>query len=109
MPYTMEDFRRDYVREHLKDLTPEELMAGLSEEDLLKGLSAEKLLEGVPLEKRLEGIPLEKLLEGVSDEELAALLKRRQGGDISLAAHCPLPEPNLVVDASGSAADNPKG
>ena len=26
MPYTMEDFRRDYAREHLKDLTPEEIL-----------------------------------------------------------------------------------
>ena len=50
MPYTMEDFRRDYVREHLKHLTPEEL------------------LEGVPIEKRLEGVPVEKRPEGLSAE-----------------------------------------
>ena len=28
MPYTMADFRREYVKEHLKDLTPEERLEG---------------------------------------------------------------------------------
>lgn len=36
MPYTMEDFRRDYVKEHLKDLTVEEILEGMSTEDILK-------------------------------------------------------------------------
>jgi hypothetical protein len=38
MPYTMEDFRRDYVKEHLKDLTPDERLEGLSPEDIEKHL-----------------------------------------------------------------------
>jgi hypothetical protein len=33
MPYTMADFRRDYVKEHLKNLIPEERLAGLSPEE----------------------------------------------------------------------------
>jgi hypothetical protein len=95
MPYTMEDFRRDYVREHLKDLTPEEILTVVSAEDLLgslsvekrlEGVPVEKRLEGVPVEKRLEGVPVEKRLEGVSDEELAALLKRRLGSDSAPSA-----------------------
>jgi hypothetical protein len=43
MPYTMADFRRDYVREHLKDLTPEERLEGLPVEERLKGLSAQEI------------------------------------------------------------------
>lgn len=46
MPYTMEDFRRDYVREHLKELTPKERLEGLSPEERLKGLSP-KVIEGI--------------------------------------------------------------
>jgi hypothetical protein len=52
MSYTMEDFRRDYVKEHLKDLTPEERLAGLTPEERLAGLTPEakealrKLLQG---------------------------------------------------------------
>jgi hypothetical protein len=34
MPYTMEDFRRDYVKEHLQKLSPEERLEGLSPEEL---------------------------------------------------------------------------
>jgi hypothetical protein len=45
VPYTMEDFRRDYVKEHLKDLTLEERLQGLSPEERLEGLSPQQLLE----------------------------------------------------------------
>jgi hypothetical protein len=41
MPYTMEDFKRDYVKEHLKKLTPVERLEGLSPKVLLKSLSPE--------------------------------------------------------------------
>ena len=47
MPYTMQDFRRDYVKEHLKDLTFEEV---------LQGLTLEQRLDGVPL-KEIEVSP----------------------------------------------------
>jgi hypothetical protein len=36
MPYTIEDFRRDYAKEHFKDLTPEERL------EALKALTAEE-------------------------------------------------------------------
>jgi hypothetical protein len=74
MPYTMEDFRRDYVREHLKDLTPEELLEAVPLEKRLEGLSVEDLLKRVPVEKRLEGLSI---------EEIEAVLKRLKGGDPS--------------------------
>ena len=47
MPYTMADFRRDYVKEHLKDLTPEELLESLPLEGLLKALPPEERLKGL--------------------------------------------------------------
>jgi hypothetical protein len=36
VPYTMEDFRRDYAKEHFKDLTPAE------RRELIRGLSPEE-------------------------------------------------------------------
>jgi hypothetical protein len=51
MPYTMEDFRRDYVKEHLKDLTVGERLEGLSPEQLLAALSRE---DRAALRKMLE-------------------------------------------------------
>jgi hypothetical protein len=67
MPYTMEDFRRDYVREHLKDLTPQERLKDLTPEERLQGLSPEERLAGL------------------SPEEIAALLKRYKADDSSPA------------------------
>jgi hypothetical protein len=47
MPYTMEDFRRDYVKEHLKDLTLDERLEGLSPKELVKRLSPDDRLRGL--------------------------------------------------------------
>jgi hypothetical protein len=51
MPYSLEEFRHDYLREHmkevpveerLKNLTPEEILAVAPEEELAKRMSPEK-------------------------------------------------------------------
>jgi hypothetical protein len=71
MSYTMEDFRRDYAKEHFKDLTPQE------QREALEGLSAEQwrhLLAGLPTERR------QQLLAGLSPEEIENYLKRRKKG-----------------------------
>jgi hypothetical protein len=46
MSYTMEDFKRDYIKEHLAQLTPqerEEVLRSLPAEERLAGLSAEEI------------------------------------------------------------------
>jgi hypothetical protein len=48
MSYTMEDFKRDYIKEHFAQLTPEErreVLRSLPQEDLLGALSAEQIRE----------------------------------------------------------------
>ena len=52
MPYTMEDFEKDFTREHLHLLPPEER---------LKGLPPEERLKGVPPEDRLRGLSAEMI------------------------------------------------
>jgi len=47
MPYTWDDFEREYKQEVLEQLTPKER---------LKGLSAEQRLKGLPVELRLKGL-----------------------------------------------------
>src|SRR5207237_9544447 len=42
MPYTMQDFRHDFAKEHLKDLTPQERLEGLSADERLEGLSVDE-------------------------------------------------------------------
>jgi hypothetical protein len=41
--YTMRDFQRDYIKEHLPQLTPEERA------DVLRSLPVEVVLAGIPL------------------------------------------------------------
>jgi len=67
MPYTWEDFEREYDQELLERLTPEER---------LKGLPAEERLKGLPVEARLKGLPVEARLKGLPAKEIEAYLKK---------------------------------
>src|SRR6185437_11627415 len=78
MAYTWEDFRKDFAKENLDALSPEDRMHGLSPEDRLKGLSPEEVLrkfspdvrlKGLRPSERLEGLRPSERLEGLSLEE----------------------------------------
>ncbi|HJT78384.1 MAG TPA: hypothetical protein VJ739_14370 [Gemmataceae bacterium] len=64
--YTMEDFKRDYIKENFQRLTPEE------QAQALQRLPAEHLLAV------LQQLLPEQLLEGLSAEEVERLLKKRK-------------------------------
>jgi hypothetical protein len=51
MPYSMEQFRKDYVRAHLSDLDPEEVFSRFGPEERLKGLGSEERLKGLDQEE----------------------------------------------------------
>ena len=60
MSYMMADFRRDYIKEHLPQLTAEE------RRDVLASLSLEErrdVLASLPLEERLAGLSEEQIRE----------------------------------------------
>jgi hypothetical protein len=61
MPFTMEDFRRQFVMEHFPELTPEE---------------RKKVLKAIPPGERLEGLPLDERLAGLSAEQIQEYLDR---------------------------------
>jgi hypothetical protein len=70
MSYTMEDFKRQYVKEHFARLTPEErreLVQALppeEQQDILQALPPEEqqdILQALPPEKRLAGLPPEQI------------------------------------------------
>jgi hypothetical protein len=61
MSYTMADWRRDFILEHFKELTPEE---------------RRKALQGLPPEERLEGLSAEERVEGMSVDELENLSRK---------------------------------
>jgi hypothetical protein len=54
MTYTMEDFKRDYIKEHFLKLTPE------AQREVLQALPLE-LLQALPPEKRLAGLSEEQI------------------------------------------------
>jgi hypothetical protein len=79
MPYTMEDFRRDYVKEHLKELTPDEILARLSPAELLAHLAPEERVAGLSPQERVAGLSPEQLLAALSPEAREALRQRLKG------------------------------
>jgi hypothetical protein len=66
--WTMEDFQRQYAKEHFAQLTPEE------QREALRALSPEKQQEF------LEGLPPERRLAGLSPEQIRAYLDRLTSG-----------------------------
>jgi hypothetical protein len=74
MPYTMQDFVRDYMKEHLPELSREE------REDVLRSLPVEERLAGIPPEERLAGIAPEERLAGLSVEQIRRYLDQVTAG-----------------------------
>jgi hypothetical protein len=72
--YTMKDFRRDYMKEHLPKLTRQE------QEDVLQALPVEARLAGLPVEARLAGLPVEARLAGLSVEQIRQYLDQVTAG-----------------------------
>jgi Mg/Co/Ni transporter MgtE len=71
MAFTMEDFNRQYIKEHFSQLTQEE------QREALARLSPEhrrEVLQSVPPEERLAGLSPEARLAGLSGEEVRHLL-----------------------------------
>ncbi len=73
MPYTMEQFRKDYLRAHINELPPEEVLARYDPEERLKGLEPEERLKGLEPEERLKGLEphvIEAYLEMLKNDRL---------------------------------------
>ncbi len=66
MPYTMDDFRREYVKEHFKELTPDE------QQEAIKGLTPEQVLAALTPEQR------ERLRDELLTERRSGQPKKRR-------------------------------
>lgn len=95
MTYTMEDFTRDYIKEHFAQLTPQEqreALERLSPEhrlEVLQSLALEErreLVRSLPPEERREALrslsPAERLAD-LSTEEIQQVLAQRAAGQPS--------------------------
>jgi len=76
MPYTMEQFRKEYVKAHLAELDPEEVLSRFAPEDRLKGLEPEEVFASFDPEDRLRGLDPEDRLRGLDPKEIEAYLKK---------------------------------
>jgi hypothetical protein len=47
MSYTVDDYVRDYTKEHLHTLTPQERLAGLPSEEIWQQFSPDQRLQGL--------------------------------------------------------------
>ena len=71
MSFTMEDFQRQYIKDHYANLSPEEQRA------LLESLSPEQqqeVLQSLPTAKRLAGLPAAERLAGLTAEQIQQYL-----------------------------------
>ncbi|MCI5129153.1 MAG: hypothetical protein D3907_11785 [Candidatus Electrothrix sp. AUS3] len=59
--YTMKDFQRDYVKNHLGLLSPDEVLQQFSPDDRLKGLSPDEVLQQFSPDDRLKGLSPEEI------------------------------------------------
>ncbi|MCI5114605.1 MAG: hypothetical protein D3921_05365 [Candidatus Electrothrix sp. AW1] len=51
MAYTMEDFKKDYVKENLGVLSPDDRLRGLSSDDVLRLFSSDEVLNNFSVEE----------------------------------------------------------
>ncbi len=78
MPYTMEDFKKDFVKNHLDVLSPDEVLKRYSPDDRLKGLSSDEVLKRYSPDEVLRRYSTDDSLRGLSLEEIKEYLKRSQ-------------------------------
>jgi len=84
MPYTLQDYRKEYVRGGLHLLTPEEVVTYYEPQQLLSSFAPEERMSGLDAKERLSGLDTKDILAGLSAkdrESLAkALLSEQRGG-----------------------------
>ncbi|MBI1928732.1 hypothetical protein HYR99_31365 [Candidatus Poribacteria bacterium] len=70
MPYTMEDFRRDFVKEHLSVLSADERLAGLSVDEILQRFSIDEILFRMSMNEILQRFSADEILRQFSVDEI---------------------------------------
>jgi hypothetical protein len=75
MSYTMEDFTRDFVSEHIHVLSAAQRLEGLPPDEVLNRYSPDEVLNRYSPEKRLEGLSIEEILQKLPPEKIEAFLK----------------------------------
>ncbi|WP_446008738.1 hypothetical protein [Candidatus Electrothrix sp.] len=75
MSYTMKDFQRDYVKNHLGLLSPDEVLDKFSPDEVLQHFTPDEVLEHFTPDEVLERLSLKDRLKGISPEEIELYLE----------------------------------
>ena len=78
MSYTIDDFQKDYLRDHLNVLSLEDRLKGLSHDEVLKRYSPEEVLKRYSPDDRLKGLSHDEVLKHYSLEEIKAFLEKAE-------------------------------
>ena len=80
MPYTFEDFHRDYTMPFIESLPLEVRLKGIPPEERLKGIPPEERLKGIPPEEVFKQFSLDDIFKRFTPSEIEAyLLKLKKG------------------------------
>jgi hypothetical protein len=78
MAYTIKDFHRDYILEHLHLVPLDAVLARYTVNARLEGLTLAERLERLPIEERLADLTLTQILSRFSTEAIMDYLEERQ-------------------------------
>jgi hypothetical protein len=82
MSYTVEDYKKDFVREHLNLLSTDEVLKHYSPDEVLKRYSPEEVLKNYSPEEVLKRYSPDDILRNLSQESLKALMEKfREKGE----------------------------
>ncbi len=70
MPYTIQDFSRDFTKEHINLLTLKERLQGLKPKEVLQELKLKERLQGLKPKERLQGLKPKERLQGLKPKEV---------------------------------------
>jgi len=76
MPYTFEEFHRDYTMPFIESLPFEMRLKGIPTQERLKGLAPDDRLKGLAPDDRLKGLAPDDRLKGLAPNEIEAYLRK---------------------------------
>ncbi len=76
MTYTVQDFQKEYVLDHLNLLSPDEVLKRFSPDEVLKRYSPDERLKNLSPDERLKDLSPDEILSNLSPESLKILMER---------------------------------
>jgi len=76
MSYTIQDYQKDYVRDHLNLLSPDDVLKRYSADEVLKRYSADEVLKRYSADDRLKDLSADDILANLSPDVIKLLMQK---------------------------------